>query len=289
MILWALIGFLFTREYIRLGIIGSSIASIIMVVIIVQVERQIILGTKNTFAVIFRILIGLVMAILGSVIIDQIVFKEDIEKQKMFTVEDEVNEIIPQRTKDINNQIKTLDSIIIGKESERNLLIEEITNKPTIKIPSSSSKSIPKKVQSTQLINGEEVIVLRDTTMVERTYSITSIPNPKTDFLPKLDEQIQKLRINKNELSQQLIDIRERIRADLLGKKGFLDELEVMFDIILSSWVSGGIWMLWFLFFLAIELFVLVSKYGDKENDYDKMIQHQKDIRIQAIDALINN
>ena len=46
---------------------------------------------------------------------------------------------------------------------------------------------------------------------------------------------------------------------------------------------------LWFIFFLAIELFVLVSKYGDTENDYDKVIQHQKDVRIRALDALISD
>lgn len=286
MILWALIGFLFTREYIRLDIIGSSIAALTMVIIIVQVERQIILGTKNNFAVGFRILIGLVMAILGSVIIDQIVFKEDIEKQKLFTIEDEVNRILPKRTKDIKNQVATLDSILIGKELERNFLIDEITKKPTIKIPSSSITKIPKTIIYTKVIDGQEKEFLKDTTVVERTYATTSIANPKTDFLPKLDDQIQKLRNNRNELSQQLIEIRERLRLELTGKKGFLDELEVMFDIILSSWISGGIWMLWFLFFLAIELFVLVSKYSDKETDYDKMIQHQKDIRIQAIEGL---
>ena len=97
------------------------------------------------------------------------------------------------------------------------------------------------------------------------------------------------MRNSKNELSQQLIDVRKGLRAELLNKKGFLDELEVMFAIILSSWVSGGIWILWFIFFLAIELFVLVSKYGDTENDYDKVIQHQKDVRIRALDALISD
>ena len=86
MILWSLIGFLFTREYIKLDFIGASIAAIVMAVIIIQVERQIILGAKNGFAMTFRIVIGLVMAVLGSVIIDQIIFKDDIEKKKLFFI-----------------------------------------------------------------------------------------------------------------------------------------------------------------------------------------------------------
>ena len=114
------------------------------------------------------------------------------------------------------------------------------------------------------------------------------MPNPKVDFLPTINEQIDKIRTNRSELSKQLIDVRKRLRTELLDKKGFLDELKVMFDILVSSKISMGVWILWFIFFLAMELFVLVSKYGDKDNDYDKMIEHQKDVRIKSIEALIN-
>jgi len=288
MMLWALIGFLFTREYIKTGIISSSIAAFTMIIIIVQVERQIILGTKNKLSKWFRIIIGFVMAILGSVIVDQIIFKEDIEKRKLFTVSAEVSRLLPQRTNEINNQINVLDSILSGKENERVLLLQEITNNPTIKIPSSTTSVIPKRVESTQVVGGEEVIIYKDTNYVQKTYATKSIPNPKVDFLPTINEQIDKIRNNRNDLSKQLIDVRKGLRKELLEKKGFLDELKVMFEILLSSKISMGVWILWFIFFLAIELFVLVSKYGDKDNDYDKMIEHQKDVRIKSIKALIS-
>lgn len=288
MILWALIGFLFTREYIRLNYLGSTIASIMMMIIIVQVERQIILGSKSKKAAAFRVLIGITMAILGSVIIDQILFKEDVEKHKMFTVEKEVGIILPERTNEINAQIIQLDSLIQNKENERSLLIEEITAKPTIKLPESSSKRIPSKITMTTMVDGELVPVQKDTTIIERTYATKAIPNPKVDFIPTINDQIESLRENRNDLSKQLINVRSSLRNELLKKKGFLDEIEVMFDIITSSKVSLGMWLLWFFFFLAIELFVLMSKYGDKENDYDKTIEHQKNMRIKAINALIN-
>lgn len=288
MILWFVIGFLFTREYAKLNVIGSTIAAVIMVIIIVQIERQIILGSKNNFTALFRIVIALVMAILGSVIIDQLIFKEDIGKQKLLTVGTEVEELLPHRSKEIKEQIISLDTIISQKETERQNLIEELSLNPTIKIPSSSTKQSPSKVLVTKTVNGENITSYKDTTLVQRTYSTTSIPNPKGEFLPTLDKQIEKLRVDKNMLSQKLIDVKENLRAELLETKGFLDELELMFSILTSSYISGGIWILWFLFFLAIELFVLVSKLGDSESDYDKMIEHQKDIRIQAIDALVN-
>lgn len=287
MILWALIGFLFTHEYIQLNYLEATVAALVMVVIIIQVERQIILGSKSKTAAVFRILIGIIMAILGSVIIDQILFKEDVDKHKIFAVENEVEVILPQRTNEINTQVVQLDSVIAEKENERQLLIEEITKQPTIKIPTSTTKRTPSKVETTEIISGEAVTRLKDTTLIERTYTASSIPNPKAEFLPTIDGQIENLRINRNELSQQLINMRSGLREELMQKKGFLDEIEVMFEIITSSNVSLGIWLLWFFFFLAIELFVLMSKYGDKENDYDITIEHQKDMRIKAINALV--
>jgi hypothetical protein len=47
-----------------------------------------------------------------------------------------------------------------------------------------------------------------------------------------------------------------------------------------------AMWILFFVFFLAIELFVLVNKFGEKENDYDAIIVHQKNVRIRMIGTL---
>lgn len=88
------------------------------------------------------------------------------------------------------------------------------------------------------------------------------------------------------ELSSHKNDIRKNLEQELLNKKGFLDELEVMFEILTSSVISLIVWSLWFLFFLIIELLVIASKLLESENDYDQVILHQVDIRIQAIKNL---
>ena len=289
MILWAIIGYLFSTNYIRLNYLGASITALIMVLFIVQIERQIILGSKNAFAKWFRVIIGLVMAILGSVIIDQIVFSEDIEKHKILSVEEEVEDLLPKRTKELNYQKAQLDSLIAIKEEERALLIEEITNKPTIQMPSQSRSKIATKVPIVETINGEQVTNYKDTIVTQSSYTTTSIPNPKGDMIPQLNVQIDTLRSKHAKISQALINTRDNVRNELMGTKGFLDELEMMVKLLLSSPVSLVVWCLWFLFFLAIELFVLVSKYGDKANDYDKLIQHQLKVRMKSLDELVKN
>lgn len=55
-----------------------------MIVMVIQIERQIILSIgKNKLATWFRVIIGIVMAVIGSVILHQIMFKKDVEKQKI--------------------------------------------------------------------------------------------------------------------------------------------------------------------------------------------------------------
>src|SRR5690606_21961417 len=69
-IIWAFVGFTFTNRYLHASTWGSVAGAVIMVIIIVQVERQIILSvTPSKWLYIFRGLIAIMMAILGAIII----------------------------------------------------------------------------------------------------------------------------------------------------------------------------------------------------------------------------
>ncbi|MFT5213128.1 MAG: hypothetical protein ACI9WV_000844 [Patiriisocius sp.] len=289
MILWFLIGFLFSQEYLKLSIEGAIASGVVLTIIIIQIERQIILGNKNKWSTLFRIVLGLVMAVLGSVIVDQIIFKEDIEKQKLLNVGDELARKLPQKVEEVNNQIAYFDKELIKKEKERTVLLEELTKKPTIRIPASSVERIPGKTTRTLIENGEVVTREVDTIYIKRKYESQSIQNPRIKLLPELEKQIENLRKNRIRLSNKKNTIREDFEKELLAKKGFLDELQVLFTILGSSLISCFVWGLWFVFFLIIELFVLVSKLSDSENDYQKIIKHQMDIRISALDQLKSN
>ncbi|MCF2875075.1 MULTISPECIES: DUF4407 domain-containing protein [unclassified Tenacibaculum] len=275
MIMWLLIGFLFSREYLRLPIIGCAISGVVLMIIIVQIERQIILGSKNRNTTAFRITLGLVMALLGSVIVDQIIFKEDIIKEKMMNVNEEVSQILPQKINEINLQVNELDSLMQKKEKERDLLIIEVTKTPSIRLPKYETQRIPSKTSDG-----------RDTILIQKKYITESVLNPKAKLIEDAGKQISKLRKERSQLSHQIIDAREKTEKELLHSKGFLDELKIMFRILLSSPVSMIVWGLWLLFFLIIELFVLISKLADSENDYERIIKHQMEVRIDAINKL---
>jgi hypothetical protein len=271
-IIWGFVGYTFTDRYLQLDMIGSIVGAIIMVTIAIQIERQIILTIeKNKLAIVFRLFIALIMAFLGSIIIDQIIFKDDIEIQKEYNTVERVNKALPERVSQINDEIFRLDSIINEKNLERTNIINDVTNKPIIKLPGFKS----------------EVIKDGDSSYTKKVFTSVSQQNPKAELIPIIDQQIKDYSDKRDKFSNMKIGIRDNLEKQFREKTGFLDELEVMVSILVNSKVALIVWLLWFGFLVAIELFIVTSKFGNNTlTDYDKTILHQKEVRISAINQL---
>ena len=275
--LWGFIGFAFTQRYLHGNLISSSVGAVIMIILIIQIERQIILSIgKNNWAYTFRFAIGLVMAIIGSVILDQVIFKDDVEINKIEKIQMSVNKILPVKTQELTQQIQELDQSITNKEKERALVIAEVGKKPMISSPST-------------IVKYEKDSVTRKMTAINRVVTNQSVPNPKAELIPQINTQLKNLRDQKAIKENEKLNIQQLLEDELKSKVGFLDELKILFSILLSSGIALVVWILLFFFFLAIELFVLVNKLGDRKNDYDMAILHQMEIRIKMLDNLKEN
>lgn len=272
--LWGFIGYAFTNRYLHGNAFVSVIGALVMVIIVIQVERQIILSVgKNRLAFAFRVAIGIVMAIIGSVILDQVMFKEDVEKHKIQNVQLQVNEILPLKTREITYQIHQLDSAIKAKENERALILSDYNKNPMISAPSVTGR-FEKDSASGQMVE------------VGRVITTNSVQNPKAELIVQLDAQLKAMQEQKAKKESEMLNARQLLEDDLNSKVGFLDELTILFSVLLSSGIALTIWILLFFFFLSIELFVLVNKYGDTVNDYDKTIIHQMALKIQMLENL---
>lgn len=272
-IIWGFIGYSFASRYLQTEDWVSGIIAGVMVIIVVQIERQIILTTgRSPIAATFRVLIGIVMAIIGSVIIDQIIFKEDIEKEKIVSIDEEVEENLASRTQQIDAEITSLREQIRNKEFEYADIIAELDRKPYI---NTYSRTDNKETDST----GNQILV---GSRIERT----QVPNPKSAQISIVTEQIAQLRQQLSGKEEARMNIRKELEEELLSKTAFLDEITLFTKLLLSSPVALVIWALIFFFFLSLELFVIVSKMGDEKNDYDKVILHQVAVRRGILEEL---
>ena len=284
--IWAFVGYMFTHRYLHGGQWGSIAGAAIMVMIIIQVERQIILTvTPSRWLYIFRGLIAVMMAILGAIIIDQIIFKEDIELEQVSLIDEKVNRILPAKTADLRQQIVQMDSTILAKETERRALMDDISANPTIQ--SVTTQSLPVTVTNTVT---DSLKNTRTTGRVVNANSrtVSSIPNPKMNLVQPLDDQIASLRDHKAALDSSLLALRPMVEKDIRENVGFLDELKVMYKLISESNIALFVWLLWFLFLLGLEMFVLISKTSEKKNDYEETVLHQMNIQMKKLKLLEN-
>jgi hypothetical protein len=273
-LLWAFIGYTFTSHYLKGGWYFSIVGSLTLIIIVIQIERQVILSSKsNKKPLYFRLVIAFTMAIIGSLIIDQIIFKEDIEKQRIRTMGEEIKRSFPERAGELKRQIKEVDSTILHKENERLILINDIVKNPTIPIYTKQITS-PSK-QNNDSINRE---------VITRTSS--QIQSPKIALIQPLDNQIAGLRFLKQQKDSLLLSLRSALETELKQKVGFLDELNLMISICLESIPAMIAWLVWFVFLFGLEAFILVSKWNETDTDYDKMIEQQMNLHFRRIELL---
>jgi len=283
-IIWAFVGYTFCNRYIKLGPYESLIGGVIAAIIVLQIERQILMVDKSSNGIaLIRTAIAVLMAFIGALVIDQIIFKDDIEKAKMQSNQESINRLMPLRSAELTRQLKELDSTIQIKELARLALVKDINTNPTIKIVEVSKSQVPATTYSTDTINGtKSKIEMKDV----RTTNLRSIQNPKFEQLAPLDAQMGVLRAQKTKKESVLLDLRAELEDEVGSKVGFLDELNMMMQLLSESAIATAVYIIWFLFLLFLELLILISKRSDKESDYETAIQHQMAIHNKKIQLL---
>ena len=140
MILWGFTGFCFAQRYVHAPLWGCILSSVIFITIIVQIERQIILTVGSSkLGVLFRLFIAIIMAVLGSAILDQVIFGEDIKRKMVEITDKQVTELLPVRLKVIDDKLAELQQDIDSLDRMNLVLNDEIAKNPTTKAVSTST------------------------------------------------------------------------------------------------------------------------------------------------------
>ncbi|MFT3822850.1 MAG: DUF4407 domain-containing protein [Chitinophagaceae bacterium] len=283
-IIWAFIGYTFTQRYLHGSLPGSIAGSVILVIIIVQIERQIILSINpGKWLYISRGIIAIMMAIIGTIIIDQLIFKDDIELEKITFIQTRVKKVLPEKTEELRALISKFDTAIAKNEIERQTLMSDINKKPVIVVYSTTPLLKNNKKTSTDITG--------NTTTTESQIAATiltrsNIPNPNIFRVDSLQKDITLLYNQRADIDKLLLNIRPQLEKEISSKVGFLDELEVMFRLITHSKVALLVWLIWFFFLFGLEMLVLISKANEKENDYEKTVIHHMTLQMKRLDAL---
>ena len=286
MLMWGTIGYCFADRYINIeSCILKLCVSLAFMLIILCVERVIILNVgKARMMAVMRFSMAICMAILGSCIFDQMIFRNDIQQTIQENREDVIKETILKRMSIYENDEKRISCEIDSLNKETIALGEELMKRPTIKSVNVSSQEQVVGVDE----NGKpKKEVIRNTQVV-------NIPNPLAEQLKSNNSQIETYQNQLEQLRQDKKDIAEKVTIEVSERPlGFIEELEATLSVVSNSWISLAFYIVLFLFLTFMELFVLTIKMGENKCDYELIVENQlnlkKNLMEQTAQSLMAN
>jgi hypothetical protein len=278
--IWGATGYTFAQRYLSIGSWwGCALTALIFMIIVIQVERQVILTVgKNKWITTFRTILAILMAFIGSTILDQIMFKNDVEKVLVEIRADKVNQIAAKRQVTMQAEINKLSIIIDSLDVINSKLNDEVAKRPTIAITNVTTERTPiKNLDGTNTTNTKTIV------------STQHVANTRIDQIKSNSATIDKCRTRLDSLYNQKINVEETVRKELESNAGFLEELKAMLQLITSEPLAGVFYLLVFSFILALELLVVVSKTKDTKCDYDLIIEHQLNVKKSVLNDMVKN
>ena len=276
--IWGATGYTFAQRYLSIhSWWGCALTALIFMIIVIQIERQVILTVgKNKWIVRFRTLLAILMALIGSTILDQIIFKNDVEKVLVDLRADKVNEIAGKRQKTMQLEINKLNLISDSLDVINSKLNDEVAKRPTIAVTNVTTEKNP--------------VVNQDGTKTTNTKTIVStqhVANTRIEQIKSNSATIDKCRSRLDELYNQKINVEVTVRKELEANAGFLEELKAMIVLVRSETLAGVFYFLLFTFILALELLVVVSKTKDVTCDYDLVVEHQLNVKRDVLNDMV--
>ena len=268
MILWGTIGYCFADRYINIESCYLKICvSLVFMLIVLCVERVIILTVGKAKLMSFmRVLLALCMAIIGSCIFDQIIFRNDIQQAIQDNRENVISETINKRLSIYDSDIQRITRDMDSLSNATIALNEELQKRPVIK--------------GTNVSTQEQIVGIDENGKPKKvrtqTVNTVTMANPLAEQLKANNDQIQIYSTQLEQLRQDKKEVAETVRAEINQRApGFIEELQATLRVVSNSPVSLAFYIVLFCFLTFLELFVLTIKMGEKKCDYELIVEKQ--------------
>lgn len=272
MVLWGTIGYCFADRYINIeSCVLKICVAIAFMFIVLCVERVIILTVgKARLMSVMRVLLALCMALLGSCIFDQIIFRNDIQQAIQEHREDVIGTTITKRLAIYDGDIQRITQEMDSLSKATIALNEELQKRPVIK--------------GTNVSTQEQVVGVDENGKPQKvrtqTVNTVTLANPLAEQLKANNDQIQ---IYSGQLEQLRLDkkeVAEKVREEMSQRApGFIEELEATLKVVSQSKVSLAFYIVLFCFLTFLELFVLTIKMGENKCDYELIVENQLSLK----------
>lgn len=235
-ILWFINGYLLITNVLEGSLFTALLTAFIAAFIIFLIERAIVMSNGSKLIFWFRIVLGLIVASLGSISLDEVIFKHDIDNQVVYYKQAEVDSAVNKVERDYQNQIALQQSIVNQKGFEWN----------------QSLKDAKSEADGT---GGSHQKLVGKITILKKGIA----DEQKNDY------QIEnnKLVLLQSSLDTAKANAKLKAEADFKGN-ALLVRIRAMFDLIAKDKFMLGVYILFTLFLFCLEFLVVLIKIGSK-------------------------
>jgi len=243
------------QEQLWVALLAGFIASFFIFLI----ERIIIMSNGSKAMISFRIMIGLVIATLGSLSIDEVIFKEDVDQQMMREEQQRINEGIAAAELSFEEKINKQEELVDQKNG---------VWKEALKIVQAEA----------------------DGTGGSGTKGVSSITKLKMNQASLLEDDYRneetKLEQLRSSLENEKIATQTRIEQSF-SHNALLHRIDAMFELVLQNRLMMAAYILFTLLFLAMEFLVVVLKLFLPKTHYEKKKEAMEIIGERRLNSLI--
>jgi hypothetical protein len=266
--IWGIIGWCIAQNYIGIeSLWGKGATSSGFVAFIVWIERTII-QTVGRLGLIkwFRIILGVLMAVLGSTIFDQIFFEQDVAVKMEEIRTEQINKEVPKQIKLIDADLKKLSRERDSIAKVNTALYERLEKNPTV--AAVDVKTV--KEQTGTDAEGKAIFTEK------QTYEKKNSQNPLNAQIVANDKILIANQERINELQNKKLSTADTVREKYEKMDtGFLEGLSALRHFLGEQTIALVFYIILFLFLACLELLVITSKGGDSKCEYDMYVEHQ--------------
>jgi len=260
-ILWAVQSYLLVTEVMRKDIPTAILVMIVCVVLIFAIEKSIIMSNGSKYIAVFRVILGLTIAVIGSIILDEVVFKNDIDVQFADDKRESIENSMESIKNDLNVKIMAKENEVMeNKEQWEKAELDAIKE-----ADGTAGTGIPNVGRITQLKlqKAEEKRGYYQRSSIEMNSMIIS----KDSVLKAYEEKLS------NSYSDASLLLRIKALFNLIGKDGAMKWSYIIFT----------------LFIVLLESMVVIIKLCSSDTNYEKKMKMIEKIGEKRMNLILDN
>lgn len=260
-LIWVINGFMLSYKILEAGLGCALITALICGSIIFLIEKLIIMAKGNNSLTTFRICIGLVVAVLGSIAIDEVVFSDDIDLS-VAGIKDQ--QVLAAKMEAANTylSLNNMDSI------NKNIGIAQN------KYDQAELTAVTEAEGSTgtHKFGLGKVAIYKDRKAQDRKSDLVELKNSYTKLTAGKDSAIELSR-KKTESS--------------FNEHGLLTRIKALFSLVSTDGYMATIYILFTLLMFFFEFLVVVLKLTWDKTNYERKLEMIEEIGMRRMEFLL--